>query len=69
MGELEIEEVSKAILSGWITTGPRTKELEKRLELIPAKVTKVNYEITSLDEYVQNTDSFEQDLLNVVDTQ
>lgn len=31
VGELEIEEVSKAILSGWITTGPRTKELEKRL--------------------------------------
>lgn len=29
--ELEIEEVSEALRSGWITTGPRTKELEKRL--------------------------------------
>lgn len=31
MSELEIEEVKKAILSGWITTGPRTKEFEKRI--------------------------------------
>lgn len=29
--DLEIEEVIKALKSGWITTGPRTKELEKRL--------------------------------------
>ena len=28
--ELEIEEVVKTLKSGWITTGPRTKELEKR---------------------------------------
>lgn len=27
--QAEVEEVSKALLSGWITTGPRTKELEK----------------------------------------
>lgn len=27
----EVEEVSKALLSGWITTGPRTKELEKQI--------------------------------------
>ena len=31
IGELEIEEVIAAMRSGWITTGPRTKELEKRL--------------------------------------
>ncbi len=31
MSELEVEEVKKAILSGWITTGPRTKEFEKRI--------------------------------------
>lgn len=31
ISELEIEEVVKALQSGWITTGPRTKELEKRL--------------------------------------
>ena len=31
ISELEIEEVAKALRSGWITTGPRTKELEKRL--------------------------------------
>ncbi|WP_137790967.1 DegT/DnrJ/EryC1/StrS family aminotransferase [Bacillus sp. E(2018)] len=29
--EVEIEEVIKAMKSGWITTGPRTKELEKRI--------------------------------------
>lgn len=29
--EAEIEEVCEALRSGWITTGPRTKELEKRL--------------------------------------
>ena len=28
---LEVEEVSKALCSGWITTGPRTKELEDRI--------------------------------------
>lgn len=31
ISELEIEEVSEALRSGWITTGPRTKELERRL--------------------------------------
>ena len=29
MTEREVEEVTNAILSGWITTGPRTKKLEK----------------------------------------
>lgn len=29
MSELEISEVAEAIRSGWITTGPRTKKLEK----------------------------------------
>lgn len=31
MSELEIEEVKKAIQSGWITTGPKTKEFERRI--------------------------------------
>lgn len=31
ISEAEIAEVSAALRSGWITTGPRTKELEKRL--------------------------------------
>lgn len=31
ISELEIEEVVEALRSGWITTGPRTKELERRL--------------------------------------
>ncbi len=31
ISELEIAEVSAALRSGWITTGPRTKELEKQL--------------------------------------
>lgn len=31
ISDLEIAEVAGALKSGWITTGPRTKELEKRL--------------------------------------
>lgn len=31
MSELEIEEVKEAIQSGWITTGPKTKEFERRI--------------------------------------
>lgn len=31
ISELEVTEVTEALRSGWITTGPRTKELEKRL--------------------------------------
>lgn len=31
MSELEIEEVAEALRSGWITTGPKTKEFERRI--------------------------------------
>lgn len=31
MGEAEIAEVAEALRSGWITTGPRTKEFEKEI--------------------------------------
>ena len=31
ISELEIKEVCEALRSGWITTGPRVKEFEKRL--------------------------------------
>lgn len=31
MSQLEVNEVAQAILSGWITTGPRTKEFEKQI--------------------------------------
>lgn len=31
ISDLEIEEVTKAMRSGWITTGPRTKELEQKI--------------------------------------
>lgn len=31
MSELEVNEVAQAILSGWITTGPRTKEFERQI--------------------------------------
>jgi dTDP-4-amino-4,6-dideoxygalactose transaminase len=31
ISEMEIQEVADALRSGWITTGPRTKELEKRI--------------------------------------
>lgn len=33
MSELEVNEVCDAIRSGWITTGPRTKEFEKQIAL------------------------------------
>ena len=41
ISDLEIEEVSKALKSSWITTGPRVKELEKKLAKyvnVPSKV-------------------------------
>ena len=31
MSEFEINEVAVALRSGWITTGPRTKQLEKEI--------------------------------------
>ena len=31
MTELEVKEVREAVLSGWITTGPRTKKLEQKI--------------------------------------
>ena len=31
ISELEINEVAEALRSGWITTGPRTKELERKI--------------------------------------
>ena len=31
MTELEVKGAADAIISGWITTGPRVKEFEKRL--------------------------------------
>ena len=31
VGEEEIREIAEAVRSGWITTGPRTKEFEKRI--------------------------------------
>ena len=31
ISELEVEEVAEALHSGWITTGPRVKLLERRL--------------------------------------
>jgi UDP-4-amino-4,6-dideoxy-N-acetyl-beta-L-altrosamine transaminase len=38
IGEEEIEEVAQALRSGWITTGPRTKEFERRVgEYLGAK--------------------------------
>ena len=30
VSQLEADEVVEALKSGWITTGPRTKELERR---------------------------------------
>ena len=31
VGAAEIEKISEAVLSGWITTGPKTKEFERRI--------------------------------------
>ena len=32
MDQKVVDEVSKALLSGWITTGPRTKQFEKEIQ-------------------------------------
>ncbi len=37
----EVQEVARALMSGWITTGPRTKELERRV----AKACHVDYAV------------------------
>lgn len=34
MSEAEIEEVAEALRSGWITTGPKTKEFERQISLM-----------------------------------
>ena len=31
IGELEIQEVVDTLRSGWITTGPKTKEFERKI--------------------------------------
>lgn len=51
MTEREAEEVKNAILSGWITTGPRTKKLEK---LIDAYVNQVKGESLKIKEGTPN---------------
>ena len=34
MTEAEVEQVAEALHSGWITTGPKTKEFEKLIALV-----------------------------------
>ena len=34
ISDLEIQEVVQTLNSGWITTGPKTKQLEKNISLI-----------------------------------
>ena len=34
VGATEAQEVTQALLSGWITTGPRTKEFERKSQHI-----------------------------------
>lgn len=48
ISEAEINEVAEALRSGWITTGPRTKLLEKRLG---AFIVTGNNHIDMVDEY------------------
>lgn len=49
ISELEIAEVSEALRSGWITTGPRTKQLEKNIaEWIGTEGTALKQTIMSL---------------------
>ena len=49
ISDLEISEVIEALKSGWITTGPRTKELERRLASYchTSKVVCLNYATAS----------------------
>jgi dTDP-4-amino-4,6-dideoxygalactose transaminase len=34
MSDAEVEQVAEALHSGWITTGPKTKEFEKLIALV-----------------------------------
>ena len=34
MSDAEVEQVAEALQSGWITTGPKTKEFEKLIALV-----------------------------------
>ena len=47
--EQEIQEVAEALRSGWITTGPRTKKLEKQI----ADETERSKEIEDLETYTK----------------
>ena len=40
ISELEVQEVADALRSGWITTGPKTKELERRLDEVQITANK-----------------------------
>lgn len=53
IGDAEAEEIAKVIRSGWITTGPRTKLLERRLAAyIDTGKTDIDCEATELaDQY------------------
>ena len=46
--EEEIEAVAEVLRSGWITTGPKTKDLEKRLA---AYIDTGRTDLIDLDEY------------------
>ena len=48
ISELEITEVAETLRSGWITTGPKTKDLEKRLA---AYIDTGRTDLIDLDEY------------------
>lgn len=48
ISEAEIAEVAEAMRSGWITTGPRVKELEKRLAAYCHKLVEMNMGFQSL---------------------
>ena len=54
--ELEIQEVAEALRSGWITTGPRTKKLEKELA-----------EYAAAEQHRQNTASRLDNIFTILD--
>ncbi len=54
ISELEIKEVTDALRSGWITTGPRTKQLEK---ILPSGLAQKNAYVSILKRLMKNVES------------
>ena len=62
ISDLEIKEVVEALRSGWITTGPRTKLLERRLAaFIETGKTDIDCNSDDINDLIAELHSIEKD--------